>query len=505
MKRMGFRFFPAALIALGCVLGTASVNAEIIGFDDFDGGKYGWNYNPTTGERAETSSNWMGSVKIQDGKLVTQGDTPYIYFHPTEANDAAFQNKGTVISSVEMTVLGDTTKWAGLSYFDFGNERHFYGAASSSGNFGLACNHGKISTKPVVQNQTYTMIALQDFTTHKTALWAFEQGITPTIWDVRTPTVESTSVTNWTTRIRLASGADTKTTWDNLTAATAFSDVFDYSPIKGLTKHYPFLSDSFCNYTDGKISGQLMNGQIPYGYRPLTAFSGNAEIVSGGLEYDGWNQNSGMLKVAGNTAQIKFDYGVFEELGLSAENSNLIGGEGVDGTLYYGWLMQDSDSQWIGGPELFLGSREVLGIGSVNQSNQLSLFCYDQNGKQSTLTLKDGADTLDENTHLFIAKIEFNADGLDDLTVFVDPDLSLSEAEQSDSVVSTMQGDFTFDGLTWRNGRTTFYDEFRMGLSWGSLMNHQVPEPSTFALLLGGIFTLGFLHRRAVKKAEKSI
>jgi len=68
-----------------------------------------------------------------------------------------------------------------------------------------------------------------------------------------------------------------------------------------------------------------------------------------------------------------------------------------------------------------------------------------------------------------------------------------------------MQGDFTFDGLTWRNGRTTFYDEFRMGLSWGSLMNHQVPEPSTFALLLGGIFTLGFLHRRAVKKAEKSI
>ncbi|MBQ4144968.1 MAG: PEP-CTERM sorting domain-containing protein [Thermoguttaceae bacterium] len=504
MNSRFFHILPAALIALGCALGTASVNAEIIGFDDFDGGKYGWNYNPSTGARAETSAEWTGTVKIENGKLVTQGDTPMICFHPTEQNDAAFQNKGMVIASVEYTVLGDTSKWSGLSYYDFGSERHFLGMpGGSNGHFGIAS--GQISSTPVVQGQTYQLIALNDYVSGKKAVWAFEEGTTPTIWDVRSPLAEVATTTNWTTRIRLASGADTKTTWDNLTAATAFSDVFDYSPIKGFTEYYPFISESFSNYTEGKTSGQLMNGQIPYGYRPLTAFSGNAEIVSGGLEYDGWNQNSGMLKVAGNTAQIKFDYGVFEELGLSAENSNLIGGEGVDGTLYYGWLMQDSDSQWIGGPELFLGSREVLGIGSVNQSNQLSLFCYDQNGKQSTLTLKDGADTLDENTHLFIAKIEFNADGLDDLTVFVDPDLSLSEAEQSDSVVSTMQGDFTFDGLTWRNGRTTFYDEFRMGLSWGSLMNHQVPEPSTFALLLGGVFTLGFLRRRAVKKAEKSI
>ncbi len=497
MKRMGFRFLPAALTALGCVLGTASVNAEIIGFDDFDGGKYGWNYNPSTGARAETSAEWMGTVKIENGKLVTQGDYPYIYFHPTEANDGAFQNKGTVISSVEMTVLGDTTKWAGLSYFDFGSERHFYGmVGGSNGHFGLATNYEKISTKPVVQNQTCTMIALQDFTTHKTALWAFEQGITPTLWDVRTPVAESTSVTNWTTRIRLASGADTKTAWDNLTAATTFSDVFDYSPIKGFAQNYPIISESFSNYEEGKIGGQLMNGEIPYGYRPLTSFGGSAEIVSGGLEYDGWNQNPGMLKVL-DQAQVKLDFGVFEELGLSAENSNLVGGEGIDGTLYYGFLIQNESPAWTGGPELYRGGSELLGLGSPD-GKEYAYFYYNPTKQTGTI---GQAVNFDKETHLIIAKIEYNADGLDDLTLFLDPDLSLSEEEQDAEILTKLQGDISFDSITWRNGGTTYYDEFRMGLTWGSLTNHQVPEPSTFALLLGGVFALGFLRRRAGRKA----
>ena len=501
MKRMGFRFFPAVLIALGCVLGTASVNAEIIGFDDFDGGKYGWNYNPSTGARAETSAEWMGTVKIENGKLVTQGDTPMICFHPTEQNDAAFRNKGMVIASVEYTVLGDTSKWSGLSWYDFGSERHFLGMpGGSNGHFGVAS--GKISSTPVVQGQTYTLIALNDYVSGKKAVWAFEEGTTPTIFDVRSPLAENaTTTTKWTTRIRLASGADTKTTWDNLTAATAFSDVFDYSPIRDFAEDYAFHSESFSQYTAGALNGQLQNSVIPYAYRPLTQYSGNAEVVAGSLEYDGWGGNSGMLKVNGNSATMKLDYGVFEALGLSAENSSLIGGEGVDGTLYYGWLMQDSNSTWIGGPELYRGSKEVLGIGSYGNSDLLSLFYYDSNNKQTTLSLRDGTNTLDEDTHLFIAKIEYNADGLDDLTVFLDPDLSLSEAEQADSVVSTMQGDFSFDTITLRNGATTFYDEFRMALSWGGLQNYQVPEPSTFALLLGGVFTLGFLRRRAGRKA----
>ena len=504
MNSRFFHILPAALIALGCALGTASVNAEVIGFDDFDGGKYGWNYNPSTGARAETSAEWMGTVKIENGKLVTQGDTPMICFHPTEQNDAAFQNKGMVIASVEYTVLGDTSKWSGLSWYDFGSERHFLGMpGGSNGHFGVGS--GNISSTPVVQGQTYTLIALNDYVSGKKAVWAFEEGTTPTIFDVRSPLAENATTTKWTTRIRLASGADTKTTWDNLTAATAFSDVFDYSPIKGFTEYYPFISESFSNYTEGKIGGQLMNGQIPYGYRPLTPFAGNAEIVSGGLEYDGWNQNSGMLKVL-DQAQVKLDFGVFEELGLSAENSNLVGGEGIDGTLYYGYLMQKVDPSWMCGPELYRGSKEILGIGSTgDNNNRPQAFYYKPEGGRDVAFLTDSNAPIDQDTHLIIAKIEYNADGVDDLTLFFDPDLSLSEEDQADSIITTMQGDFSFDGITWRNGGTAYYDEYRMGLSWGSLMNHQVPEPSTFALLLGGVFTLGFLRRLAGKKAEKSI
>ena len=500
MKRMGFRFFPAALIALGCVLGTASVNAEIIGFDDFDGGKYGWNYNPSTGARAETSAEWMGTVKIENGKLVTQGDTPMICFHPTEQNDAAFQSKGMVIASVEYTVLGDTSKWSGLSWYDFGSERHFLGMpGGSNGHFGIAS--GKISSTPVVQGQTYTLIALNDYVSGKKAVWAFEEGTTPTIFDVRSPLAENATTTNWTTRIRLASGADTKTTWDNLTAATAFSDVFDYSPIRDFAEDYAFHSESFSQYTAGALNGQLQNSVIPYAYRPLTQYSGNAEVVAGSLEYDGWGGNSGMLKVNGNSATMKLDYGVFEALGLSAENSSLIGGEGIDGTLYYGYLMQKVDPSWMCGPELYRGSKEILGIGSTgDNNNRPQAFYYKPEGGRDVAFLTDSNAPIDQDTHLIIAKIEYNADGVDDLTLFFDPDLSLSEEDQADSIITTMQGDFSFDGITWRNGGTAYYDEYRMGLSWGSLMNHQVPEPSTFALLLGGVFTLGFLCLRGKRK-----
>jgi MYXO-CTERM domain-containing protein len=77
-----------------------------------------------------------------------------------------------------------------------------------------------MSTVPVVNGQTYRLVAQLDFDNDKLNLW-----VDPTAADLATPdATRAYTNTNWSSAVRLASGGTGSTTWDNLVVATDWSD-----------------------------------------------------------------------------------------------------------------------------------------------------------------------------------------------------------------------------------------------------------------------------------------
>ena len=231
---------------LSLIVAAVSVaGAESIGTDSFDyadgaidgmTGGIGWGWDNLAKDQTPTVSDWdlvWGNAGVQGQSLVTDGGGAYRQYNgPGEgsANDpetdervGAFRGEGVVYYGVNYTQL-DSQGWSGISGFDFGGERIFFGMPGGQGNFGIdESGVGQSNTDiAVVVGESYRLVSAIDFDGDQLRLWVnpdagdFDNGALDNSADV----TREYFGTNWNTAVRLASGGPTQ--WDDLIVATEF-------------------------------------------------------------------------------------------------------------------------------------------------------------------------------------------------------------------------------------------------------------------------------------------
>lgn len=124
------------------------------------------------------------------------------------------------------------------------------------------------------------------------------------------------------------------------------------------------------------------------------------------------------------------------------------------------------------------------------------------NGGQTGLAYNFGADNAYSSTgvaantavHLFVVKFTLSATALSDsLTVWLDPTLGAGDPSGGTTVSGV---DLTWDRLAFSDyeGNSANWDEVRWGTTFDDVT--VVPEPGTFAMLLGGMGLLTLFRRR---------
>jgi hypothetical protein len=230
---------------------TLASEAALIATENFDyadgsvvgqAGGTGWNYEQTDepGAPAQSPSDWnnvFGSHQVVSSTLVTDnGGVLREFGGATEGTGAsneregAFRASGALFFSTTMTVGAmlpeGQNQWAGVSSYDFGTERIFFGMPGQTAAtrfFGIAApgfGADAIGTIPVASGATYTIVGMLDFDNDLLGLWVDPDGSdTAATFDVS----KTYDGTNWSSALRLASG--TAVTWDGLRVGTTFGDV----------------------------------------------------------------------------------------------------------------------------------------------------------------------------------------------------------------------------------------------------------------------------------------
>ena len=233
-------FFPLATHA-------ALIATEDFGYDDGSivgqAGGTGWNYERTDepGAPSQLPSNWnnvFGDHQVLSGQLITNGGGVRREFggsgegstQPGNEREGAFRAEGAMFFSTTMTVdsmlPAGQNQWAGVSSYDFLDERIFFGVPGQSGAtrfFGISApgfGGDTLGSIPVEPGTTYTIIGMLDFDNDLLGLWVNPDGTdTASSFDVSAAYTGG----NWSTGLRFASG--TTVAWDNVRVGTSFADV----------------------------------------------------------------------------------------------------------------------------------------------------------------------------------------------------------------------------------------------------------------------------------------
>ncbi len=228
----------AAVVAFVC---AGAAQAAVIGSEGFaygDGpiagqtGGTGFDYDNTSATHTGTVSDWdnaFGAPNVSGGTLVTSGSGAYREYNgptegvgseasPTDERLGAF--RGTRVTYYKFTYNTSTTgDWAGLSAFDFGAEKMFFG---KPGGDKFAVQQSGVgttySTVTVVPNQTYTLVVEQNYDRDRATIWIDPGAADKTSPDAR----RAFTISNWNSKIRLASGGSNTTIYDDLVIATTF-------------------------------------------------------------------------------------------------------------------------------------------------------------------------------------------------------------------------------------------------------------------------------------------
>ena len=235
------------MLLLPLSLGISASQAVIVGVETFDTdgliadqtGGSGFNYDNLTGTVTGTTSDWDnvgGTPSVIGGALVTDGSSAKREYNgniegpggsdgPDTERAGAARGAGVVFYSVEINRSAGAF-WSGISSYDFGGERIFFGVPGAGGDTdtigidesGVGNTLGTIS---LTDGQTYTLVAVLDFDNDSLGLFVDPDGSTdfwnPTDGSNNADVTRAYSATNWSTAARLGSGGEV--TWDNLTIA----------------------------------------------------------------------------------------------------------------------------------------------------------------------------------------------------------------------------------------------------------------------------------------------
>lgn len=237
---------------------AAFVGLQTLGSDSFTyangnlagkTGGTGFNYNAFTHTVTATNSDWdasSGTPVVTNNQLVTDGGAGARreYNGPTEgtgtaaddtnddhARSGAIRTTGQVFYRFTMTRAAGNGSWSGASSYSFNNERIFFGVPSGGGGSDtVGIDHTGVGTSMgnirLTDGAAYTMIAVIDYDNQRMGL--FVNPGQEDYWnpldgsnnaDVTRPytTFSTTTTADWSTAVRLASGA--QVTWDDLTVS----------------------------------------------------------------------------------------------------------------------------------------------------------------------------------------------------------------------------------------------------------------------------------------------
>ena len=246
-----------SLATLAVAAATASsAHAIVVGVEQFNypngtianqAGGTGWAYERTDepGAPAIAPSDWDnvgGTPSVSGSAFITSNSSAKREFAgATEGSGAganeregAFRGAGVVYFGVDYKVdallASGTTQWGGFSSYDFATERLFFGMVSQSTatrNFGVLISGGasSLSTIAISANTTYRLVGAVDFDADLIKLWVNPDG---SDFDSGASHSADASLTytgtNWSSAVRLGSGAGANTTWDNLVVSTTFAE-----------------------------------------------------------------------------------------------------------------------------------------------------------------------------------------------------------------------------------------------------------------------------------------
>lgn len=237
-----FLLHACAFLAL-----VSSATAVIFGVDAFDypdgpvAGKTGgvsWDrtnaqfFSPSGGP-----SNWDNVVNAPQvflGRLVTNNSSAKREYKGSPEGDGAFNNGSHAKAVYYRTTVTTGTvlpDFFGMSSYDFGAERIFFGKGFGAANFGIAIAPGILgggtfadSAIPVQPNTTYVLVARVDYDANTLRLY-----VNPDLTAAEPATASASQSWNnseFSTAVRLASGnTGSPVTWDDITVATSWSDL----------------------------------------------------------------------------------------------------------------------------------------------------------------------------------------------------------------------------------------------------------------------------------------
>lgn len=245
---MKYPLIPTLIASAFLPLASQAAIIATENFDYADGsivgqaGGTGWSYERTdeVGAPAQSASDWddvFGSHQVASSRLVTNnggvkrefGGATEGVASPSNEREGAFRADGAMFFSTTITITAmlpvGQNQWAGVSTYDFGTERVFYGLPGQTTDtrfFGIGGGIGGdvLSTIPVLAGTTYTIVGMLDFDNDRVALWVNPDGSdNASSYDVS----KTYTGTNWLTALRFASG--TEAAWDNAVVGTTFGDV----------------------------------------------------------------------------------------------------------------------------------------------------------------------------------------------------------------------------------------------------------------------------------------
>ena len=273
---MVFRWFATSCVLAGFVFQVA---AETIGTEDFsyanapiDGlqGGTGWDWNELTGTHTGSVSDWdliWGNVSVQEGEVLTSnGGALREYNGPTvgvggDEGLGAIRNSGVVFYQVTMR-RGVSGVWGGISTYDFGQERIFFGVPGFlAGNNQLGIEEpGAGSTASGISlttGQSYQLIAVLDFDNQLAGLF-----VDPDSMDSWSPSGGTADIKrtytggNWSTSVRLGSGGDVY--WDDLKVVDDWADLDFGEPVvvddQATMRHFQKARILVLDNDEGEIS-----------------------------------------------------------------------------------------------------------------------------------------------------------------------------------------------------------------------------------------------------------
>ncbi|MDB6071292.1 MAG: hypothetical protein JWL81_2463 [Verrucomicrobiales bacterium] len=226
---------------------TARAAADVIGYD-------GFNYpaGPAAGKGAGVHWDWDNTVSpghtgrvsqweaiyntpgFSGGKLVTSESGAKRRYHGVLAADeiSSAVNETSLDRAVYYKVVmsvGTGVNWCGISSFDFGSERLFWGLfPDGSGKFSIYDQNTftplSVSAVSVIPGTTYTLVAKLDFSANVVRLYINPDLTAPESSAV--PAVTATyAATWWSTGVRLASGGAGTVGWDDLVVASSWDSL----------------------------------------------------------------------------------------------------------------------------------------------------------------------------------------------------------------------------------------------------------------------------------------